>query len=75
MFLDQMSVLVGTNILLTHTMLRWYQSVYINVFSSTSTVGLLDWAAPYIYTLFAGLTIISEAPALDGSGLGKSEIS
>lgn len=69
--LDEMSVLVGSSLLFTHTMFRWYQSVYINVFSTTATVNLLDWVSPYIYTLCAGLTIISEAPALDGSGRGK----
>ncbi|XP_052797760.1 polyprenol reductase-like [Mya arenaria] len=67
---DEMSCLVGCSLLFTHTLLRWYQSVYINVFSSSCTVGLLDWLAPNLYTLLAGLTLVSDAPPLEGKGFG-----
>lgn len=67
---DELSVIVGSSLLFTHTLFRWYQSVYINVFSTTTTQDLLDWLAPHIYSLCAGLTILSEAPALDGTGRG-----
>lgn len=67
---DELSIVVGSSLLFTHTLFRLYQSIYINVFSTTTTLGLLDWLAPHIYTLCAGLTVLSEAPALDGSGRG-----
>lgn len=65
---SELSVLLGSTLLFAHTAFRWYQSVYINVYSSTLTIDLLDMLAPHVYTLFAGLTLLSEAPNLDGSG-------
>ncbi|XP_052224452.1 polyprenol reductase-like [Dreissena polymorpha] len=67
---DEMSTLVGCSLLFSHTLLRWYSSVYVNVFSSSCTQDLLDWLAPHLYTVMAGLTLVSDAPPLDGKGFG-----
>lgn len=72
---DELSVILGSSLLFTHTLFRWYQSVYVNVFSTKTTQGILDWLAPHLYTVCAGVTILSEAPALDGSGRGKIVLS
>lgn len=66
---DELSVLLGSTLLFTHTVYRLYQSVYINVFSNRTTQDLLDWLAPHLYTFLAGVTILSEAPHLDGRSI------
>ena len=68
---DEMSALIGTSLLFSHTLCRLYRSVYVNVFSTKSNQDLLDTVAPFIYTVLVGVTVLSEAPALDGSGFGK----
>ncbi|KAL4222652.1 Steroid 5 alpha-reductase 3 [Mactra antiquata] len=67
---DELSILIGSTLLFAHTQIRWYQSVYINILSAQTTQGFLDWLAPHLYTICAGITLLSEAPALDGSGRG-----
>lgn len=71
---DELSVIIGSSLLFARTCVKWYQSVYINVFSTTTTLGLVDWLSPHIYSLCAGLTILAESPALDGAGSGKDII-
>ena len=67
---DEMSALIGTTLLFSHTLSRLYRSVYVNVFSTKSNQDLLDAVSPYIYTVFVGVSLLSEAPALVGSGFG-----
>lgn len=67
---DEMSALIGTSLLFSHTLCRLYRSVYVNVFSTKSNQGLLDTVAPYLYTVFVGVTVLSEAPELVGAGFG-----
>ena len=63
--------MVGGGLLLSHTFIRLYQSIYVNVFSTHLTQGFLDWLSPNLYSLLAGFTLISEAPVLDGNDTGK----
>ena len=65
-----MSALIGTSLLFSHTLSRLYRSVYVNVFSTRSNQDLLDAVSPYVYTVFVGVSLLSEAPTLDGSGFG-----
>lgn len=67
---DEMSALIGTSLLFSHTLSRLYRSVYVNVFSTRSNQDLIDAVSPYIYSVFVGVSLLSEAPNLDGSGFG-----
>jgi hypothetical protein len=69
---DQVSVLLGSSLLLTHTMLRLYRSLYINVNGNT-TQDLVDYTSPYLYFLFSGLTLLVHAPDLGTEYTGNKQ--
>lgn len=59
-------MVLASGLLTIHLLQKLHQSVFVHVYSS-STQGPLDFLAPYLYAGGVSLTLLAQAPPLQGA--------